>query len=62
MVCGVLQRSWSHVEQAPVDPILGVGVAFNKDPVRTPVSLAIRAWDAERSEGSREGWLRGVSH
>eukprot|EP00960_Hanusia_phi_P069260 767048-Hanusia_phi.AAC.5 len=24
---------WSHVEQAPPDPILGVGVAYNNDPV-----------------------------
>jgi len=38
---------WSHVEQAPVDPILGVGVAFNKDPAEKKVNLGIGAYRDE---------------
>jgi hypothetical protein len=26
---------WTHVTEAPPDPILGVSVAFNADPVRS---------------------------
>jgi len=47
VACGVLLRSWSHVEQAPADPILGVAEAFKKDPAEKKVNLGIGAYRDE---------------
>ena len=38
---------WSHVEQAPPDPILGVAEAFKKDPAEKKVNLGIGAYRDE---------------
>ena len=49
VACGVVLRSWSHVEQAPPDPILGVAEAFKKDPVRPANPAPQRLRNALRS-------------
>mmetsp|Transcript_5431 Transcript_5431/g.10935 ORF Transcript_5431/g.10935 Transcript_5431/m.10935 type:complete len:418 (-) Transcript_5431:350-1603(-) len=38
---------WSHVEQAPADPILGVSVAFNADTSDKKINLGIGAYRDE---------------
>ncbi|EKX55489.1 hypothetical protein GUITHDRAFT_83779 [Guillardia theta CCMP2712] len=50
---------WSHVEQAPPDPILGVGVAYNADPAEKKVNLGIGAY----RDDTGKPWVLGcVKH
>ena len=43
----IVFASWSHVEQAPADPILGVAQAFKEDPAEKKVNLGIGAYRDE---------------
>jgi aspartate aminotransferase len=41
---------FEHIQQAPEDPILGVTVAFNKDPSPMKVNLGVGAYRTEEGK------------